>query len=147
MKFLDYFFSANHTDSQMLLQEERHNKNSVAFRVEIAQSNKAAQAPEIKKRLEAEANQPSLSITIEQINLKLQKAEEKRKLSLRHPSNLRGEAVRERKGSLDQARNETLKLKVEAELLQAEQTRTIVALKKREKLRAHISKVEKRRHE
>jgi hypothetical protein len=64
-----------------MLIEEKHNKNSVAFRVDIGGgANKENKEPEIKKRLELSAKAAKgPSITQEKISEKLNKAEQKRK--------------------------------------------------------------------
>jgi hypothetical protein len=72
----------------MMLKEERHTPKAISFRIEIpdlqGQKNQLNPNPEVKKRLELSAQKAAQgpSITMDDINHKLQKAEEKRKLSL-----------------------------------------------------------------
>ena len=89
----------------MLLKEEKHTSQSVAFAIEIPYISKVnAESPFIKKKLEAELSshtQPTL--TLEQINEKLKRAEEKRKNMMRSCQE-RGNhinRVNERKASIE----------------------------------------------
>lgn len=64
----------------MTMTEERHTPNAISFVIEMPAGAKATEVPEIKKRLEEESAAPM--ITLEQIEAKLTKAGEKRRLSL-----------------------------------------------------------------
>lgn len=48
-----------------MLKEEKHTANAVAFAIDLGEKNQAAEAPLIKKRLEAAPSAPS--ITLDQI--------------------------------------------------------------------------------
>lgn len=66
----------------MMLHEERHTKNAVAFKVELMDNKNllANEEPQIKKKLES-YQKAAQGPTLDQINEKLTRAEEKRKLT------------------------------------------------------------------
>lgn len=69
----------------MMLAEERHTPKAVSFRVILPTDNtKMKENPKVKKRLEQSAQKAAQGpqITIEDISNKLQRAEEKRKITL-----------------------------------------------------------------
>jgi hypothetical protein len=134
----------------MMLQEERTNKHSVAFTVIINDGAAPCQVPEVRKRLEASVKK-TRNITLEDINQKLQNAEKKRMQSRQTETATqriqRGAAERERQTLTRIARIELITKKVTTELDQAREKRQIAMDLKREKLRAHLAKVEDRRRE
>lgn len=96
----------------------------IAFEVELPKTNKI-ENPEIKKRLEADAQAATgPQITLEKIQQKLKKAEEKRRFTLSNPTSRldrkRVYKVSERKRSLDQQKEEELKGKAQSHLTLAE---------------------------
>eukprot|EP00350_Pseudokeronopsis_sp_OXSARD2_P006089 CAMPEP_0170545460 /NCGR_PEP_ID=MMETSP0211-20121228/3851_1 /TAXON_ID=311385 /ORGANISM="Pseudokeronopsis sp., Strain OXSARD2" /LENGTH=58 /DNA_ID=CAMNT_0010849381 /DNA_START=62 /DNA_END=238 /DNA_ORIENTATION=- len=56
--------------------EEKQTSKAIAFAIDISHAQKAGEEPDVKKRLEQD--QPT-QITMEQIEEKLRKAQEKRK--------------------------------------------------------------------
>jgi uncharacterized coiled-coil protein SlyX len=131
----------------MMLQEERTSKHAIAFTVLINEGAAPVQMPEIRKRLEASLKKTK-TITLEEINQKLQRAEEKRMQSRHQDTTAKRILIgRERQKSNDQLRIETIQNKVTTELNQASEKRQIAIDLKREKLRAHLAKVEDRRRE
>jgi hypothetical protein len=110
----------------MIMREERSTPKAVAFEVLLPEQSKNANIPEIAKRLEAE-NSNMTKISLEDIQMKLQKAEEKRRMSF-NQSNSPGfeerlNRVQERKRSLEQNAIDHLNKKVEKDLTLAEQKR------------------------
>ena len=65
----------------MMLKEEKHTANAIAFAVDLGEKQTAGE-PQIKKRLEADAAAQGPSITLDKIREKLQRAEQKRKQTL-----------------------------------------------------------------
>ena len=106
----------------MTMTEEKHTPNAISFVIEMPAADKV---PEIKKRLEAESAAYSPMISLEQIEAKLMKAEEKRRLSL-HQQNFeeKRNKVTERKSSLEQATLEH-NTKITSTLSQAEKNREL----------------------
>ena len=87
----------------MTMTEEKNTPNAISFVIEMPAATKIHEkVPEIKKRLEAESAAYSPMISLEQIEAKLMKAEEKRRLSL-HQQNFeeKRNKVTERKSSLE----------------------------------------------
>lgn len=118
----------------------------VAFEVEIPKFT--TEVPEIKKRLEADAKAAQgPSITLEQIQHKLKKAEEKRRVTLANPSTRidkkRVYKVSERKRSLDEWKEQQLKKKSTTHLTEAEKKRNQTLETKQKKVQKHLEKVEK----
>ena len=117
----------------------------VAFEVELPRTHKL-ENPEIKKRLEAEQAAYGPQITLEDIQAKLKKAEEKRRETLSNQfarlDKKRVYKVTERKRSLDQQKEQELKGKSTTHLTQAEQKRQQVLEQKQNKLKKHLDKVE-----
>ena len=86
------------------LTEVKHTPNAISFVVEMPATKMAGEVPEIKKRLEAESAAFAPQTSLEQINAKLEKAEEKRRLSLhQQTSEEKRKRVYLRKTSLEQA--------------------------------------------
>lgn len=109
-----------------MLREERSTPKAVSFEVLLPEQSKATPIPEIAKRLEAESsNLPKISL--EDIQQKLQKAEEKRRMSLNQSNSPQFEErrnrVQQRKRSLEQSALDQLNKKIENDLVQAEQKR------------------------
>jgi DNA repair exonuclease SbcCD ATPase subunit len=128
--------------SNLLIKDEKHTANAVAYAIELTHPAKVGEEPEIKKRLEAEV-QPS--ITIEQIQEKLQRAEEKRNLkkkAMTEEIENKLTRVNERKASLEQAHAERIQIKVERDNSNAEQKRSSAIDSMKKKLNAHNSKVD-----
>ena len=128
-----------------MLQEEKHTQNAVAFKVDISEMNIANQetVPEIKKKLESYTKAAS-EPTLESIQEKLKKAEEKRRIALAVISpkvEERRRAALEKK--INQAKeNELHKSKVERDLMDANEKRRMTREERMKKVRAHIEKVE-----
>lgn len=91
--------------TDFLLKEEKHTNNAISFEVTLDHS-KQAEEPEIKKRLEN--SHESSPITMEQIQEKLQKAEERRRMQLKSENLTRRNRTTERKASLDQSQAQKL---------------------------------------
>jgi hypothetical protein len=105
----------------MTMTEERHTPNAISFVIEMP--TKVTEVPEIKKRLEEESAAYAPMISLEQIEAKLMKAGEKRRLSLHQNSfEEKRNKVTERKSSLEQAALEH-NTKIETTLSQAEKNR------------------------
>lgn len=66
----------------MMLKEEKHTANAVAFAVDLGEKQLKGEEPQIKKRLEADAAAQGPSITMDKIRERLQRAEQKRKQTL-----------------------------------------------------------------
>jgi hypothetical protein len=66
----------------MMLKEEKHTPSAVAFAVDGFGAQPIQEEPPIKKKLESYVNAAQPPLTLEAIAEKLQKAEEKRRLSL-----------------------------------------------------------------
>lgn len=118
----------------------------VAFEVEIPKTT--TEVPEVKKRLEADAKAAQgPSITLAQIEYKLKKAEEKRRVTLTNPSTRidkkRVYKVSERKRSLDEWKEQQLKGKSISNLTEAEKKRNLALELKQKKVQKHLEKVEK----
>lgn len=64
----------------MTMTQDKQTPNAIAFTIEMPVTKVAERTPEIKKRLEEQSAPPMLSL--EQIEAKLMKAGEKRRLSL-----------------------------------------------------------------
>lgn len=129
------------TTNNLLIKDEKHTANAVSYAIEL--SHHAGEEPQIKKRLEAEVQ---AHITIEQIQEKLQRAEEKRnqrKKALAEELDNKLSRVNERKASLEQAQAQRIQIKVERDCSNAEQKRGSAIDNKKKKLNAHNSKVEK----
>ena len=134
----------------MMLKEERHTPHAVAFKVNFIDVKNIAnqEEPEIKKKLESYAAQGP-ALTLELIQEKLHKAEEKRKLSQPQPSPKYQErrlAAIEKKKTLDQE-NAKHRAKVERDLSEAHEKRRMTREQRKQKLREHIAMVEVRRKE
>lgn len=118
----------------------------VAF--EVALPKTTTDVPMIKKRLEADAKAAQgPSITLEMIQGKLKKAEEKRRATLTNPctriDKKRIYKVSERKRSLDEWKEQQLKGKSMTNLSEAEKKRTQALQMKQKKVQNHLEKVEK----
>ena len=127
----------------MTMTEEKHTPNAISFVIEMPAATKINEKEvEIKKRLEAESAAYSPMISLEQIEAKLMKAEEKRRLSL-HQQNFEEKRtkVTERKSSLEQAALEH-NSKIGATLSQAEKNRELKKSMKLQKIHQHLSKVD-----
>ena len=104
----------------MTLIEERHTPNAISFVVEMPVDNKV---PEIKKRLEEQSVASAPLISLELIQAKLDKASEKRRVSLHQQSiDLKLNKVIERKSSLTKIALEH-NTKLETTLSRAEENR------------------------
>lgn len=66
----------------MTLTEVKHTSSAISFVVEMPLTKVVEKVPEIKKRLEAESAAFAPQTSLEQINAKLEKAEEKRRQGL-----------------------------------------------------------------
>jgi hypothetical protein len=123
----------------MLMTQERETPNAVSFIIELPSTTTTAE-PEIKKRLE---NAPfGTQVSLEQINAKLEKAEEKRKLALTHQnSDEKAKRVFERKSTLEKAAFEK-NSQFESNLTIAEQRREQAEAAKIAKVQEHLSKVD-----
>lgn len=111
----------------MMLKEERSTPHAVAFEILLPeQANSNKQLPEVAKRLEAESLKTH-NVSLDDIQQKLQKAEEKRKLSFNQGNSPKFEERRnkalERKKSLEQEKEKHLMQDVERDLQKAEQLR------------------------
>ena len=116
----------------------------VAFEVELP---KTTESPMIKKRLEADAQPaPGTQITLEKIQQKLQKADERRRLNLTNPTSRldkkRVYKVSERKRSLDEQKEQELKGTFEKTLTLAEEKRMTNLAEKKKTVQKHLAKVE-----
>ena len=119
--------------------QERETPNAVSFVVEIPTSHSTS-VPEVKKRLENAPSQPQVSL--EQINAKLEKAEEKRKNLLTHQnSDEKVKRVFERKQTLEKAALDT-NTEIESKLTIAEQRREQEQAAKLAKVHEHLNKVD-----
>jgi hypothetical protein len=127
----------------MSIKEEKQIPNAVAFEIEL-DSKPLNEDPQIKKKLEAAA-EASVTITFEQIQEKLQRAEEKRKQNMKGDVFIeRKSRANERKLSLEQEKQlETQNkiAKVERDRSNAEMKRSTVMDGKLKKLADHNSKV------
>jgi hypothetical protein len=117
----------------------------VAFEVELP---KTTESPLIKKRLEAESQAaPGSAITLEKIQEKLQKADEKRRLNLTNPTSRldkkRVYKVSERKRSIDEQKEQSLKQTVEKTFTLAQEKRDQALTEKKKNVQKHLEKVEK----
>lgn len=126
----------------MMMKEEKHTPQAVSFEINFAGAKHHFEDPQVKKRLEAGSN--AEPITLDKIEEKLHKAEERR-ASFKHsnspPFEERREKVLERRASLEKACVDHLQKKVEEELALAEQKR-IAGLKEiSHKLKEHNSRV------
>ena len=127
----------------MTMTEERHTPNAISFVIEMP--SKATEVPEIKKRLEMESAASAPMISLEQIEAKLMKAGEKRRLSLHQQSfEEKRNKVTERKASLEQATLEH-NTKIETTLSRAEKNREANKAMKLQKIQEHLSKVDELR--
>ena len=114
----------------MMLTQEKQTANSVAFKVELpTKTSISTEALEVKKRLEADYEKAAkCPLTRDQIEEKLKKAEEKRRVNLNHSLTRfdpkRVDKVNERKASLDQMKERKLQEKVTSQHLTAEEKRT-----------------------
>src|SRR6187397_2571400 len=108
----------------MTMTEEKQTPNAISFIIEMPAGTTTTEVPEIKKRLEAESAAFAPTTSLEQINAKLEKAENKRKLSLTHNqgSEEKIKKVLQRKSTLEQAALEE-NTKFEENLTLAEQKR------------------------
>eukprot|EP00347_Sterkiella_histriomuscorum_P008483 403344922 len=135
----------------MMLTEERHTPKAVSFRVQLPGANLSTKNPEVKKRLELSAQKAAQGpqITIEDISNKLQRAEEKRKLSQTQHISPQAELRRlnawENKKYYEKQQQEHLRQKFEEVLPTAAEKRRATCESKRQKLRDHIARVEENR--
>ncbi|CDW87336.1 UNKNOWN [Stylonychia lemnae] len=139
----------------MVLQEERHTKEAISYKVKLPPTNisPTQKELEVKKRLELSAKKAAQGpmITIEEISMKLKRAEEKRKISLTNQISPKTEERRlsawENKKYYEKQQLEHFKDKFEKVLPSAEEKRRATRESKRQKLRQHIKKVEEIRRE
>jgi hypothetical protein len=135
----------------MMLVEQRQTNNSIAFDVKIGNNKNTTHTPEIKKKLEASASKAAPSITLEQISEKLMRAELKRKESLNLPNTQEKQEKRrnniEERRSQERAQLDQMKVKIEKDLIHAEEKRMSRQEEQQKKLRNHINKVEEVRRE
>lgn len=134
----------------MLLQE-RQTTHAIAFNVNLKDgSNHSSNStnPQIKKRLEEEAQKAAPSITLEQISEKLKRAEIKRRNTI--ANNIDSKTLKEKRRhakvderrSHDRVQADQLKEKVYTHLKKAGEKRLTEREQRMQKLRRHISKVE-----
>lgn len=131
----------------MMLKEEKHTSSAVAFKVDISDAKAAAhkEEPQIKKKLESysKAAQPA---TLDSIQDKLKRAEEKRKISLLSQNSPKTQERRkqamEKKRSRDINIKQHVQQKIERDLSDADEKRKANKQMKMQKLRQHIAKVE-----
>jgi hypothetical protein len=129
----------------MMLKEEKHTAHAVAFAIELPSHQ--GQEPQIKKRLEADAAASAPSITLDKIKEKLQRAEQNRKQTLEFSNQYqqkdrqRSKQVNERKASIDQDKENTLK-KVDTINKQADEKRSTFIEQKKQKAQKHLEKVD-----
>jgi len=65
------------------MMEEKHTPNAISFVIEMPSTGKTTEKDlQVKTRLEAESAAYAPLLSLEQINAKLEKAEQKRKVSL-----------------------------------------------------------------
>lgn len=104
--------------------EEKSTANSIAFVVDInADAKLSTEEPEVKKRLEEQSANAGAEISLEQINEKLEKAEEKRLSFHQHKNDdEKRNKVAERKSSLEKQALEH-NTKIEAALSRADDNR------------------------
>jgi hypothetical protein len=125
----------------MTMTEEKHTPNAISFVIEMP-ATKMTEMPEIKKRLEDESAAYAPTISLEQIEAKLMKAGEKRRLSLHQQSfEEKRNKVTERKSSLEQAALEH-NTRIESTLSQAEKNREAKKAMKLQKIQEHLNKVD-----
>lgn len=129
----------------MMLKEERHTPSAVAFAVDISKQVPTLEEPEIKKKLES-YTKAAQGPTLESIEEKLRRAEEKRKLSLVNQNSPRvierRQRVMERKRMSDAKQKQLGIEKLERDLSGAHEKRMATNARKMQKLRSHIAKVE-----
>jgi hypothetical protein len=120
----------------MTLIEEKHTPNAISFVVEMpAGPSMQEKVPEVKKRLEEQSVAQSPLISLEQIQAKLEKATEKRRLSLHRPQSFEEKLnkITERKSSLEKIALEH-NTKFETTLHRAEENREQVLARKVNKI-------------
>ena len=125
----------------MLLQEEKHTAQAISFAVNLNNQGKShTEDPEVKKRLEAANSHQNL--TLDQINEKLKKAEEKR-LSCRRTADIndRRSRVNERKAEFENGLVQKLVAKAERDHSNAEQKRSENIVHVVRRVRNHNMKV------
>lgn len=127
----------------MMMTEERHTPNAISFVIEIPVTKIQEKNPEIKKRLEDQSAAVAPMISLEQIQAKLNKAEEKRRASLHMPQNFEVKMIKvnERKSSLEKAALEH-STKIESTLSKAEKNRQMVNSIRMRKVQDHLNKVD-----
>ena len=131
----------------MMLQEERHTKNAVAFKVDLQENKNTinTEEPQIKKKLEM-YQKAAKGPTLEQISEKLNKAHEKRQqtlMSQQSPKTIeRRQLAMQRKKNRDMESKQHFQEKVQRDLSSADEKRKATQEQKMEKLRRHIEKVE-----
>ena len=123
--------------------EEKKTENSVSFVVDVSAGGSVQAEPEVKKRLEEQSQIEPPAVSLEQIEAKLEKAEEKRRASLHKPHGFDEKLTKvlERKSSLEKQALEH-NTKIEASLHKAEENREQILNEKVEKVQAHLTKVD-----
>jgi hypothetical protein len=127
----------------MMMTEEKHTPNAVAFVIEMPNTGSPSEKDlSVKQRLEAESAAFAPQTSLEMINAKLEKAEEKRKMSMQnHSSEEKRKRVIQRKMTLEEAALEK-KEDFESHLSMAEKKREDVINNKLAKVHEHLSKVD-----